>query len=235
VHYDNPLEGDLHWIVPGKLIAFKGPRSLPNDALYTDHDGVRTFSPKFYLEPFSELGVGTVIRLNEQEYPPEELEAGGVRCIDLEFDDCSAPPVHIAVEFLHAVEHASAPVAVHCKAGLGRTGTLIALYMMKHHGFSAREAMGWLRIVRPGSVIGEQQDFLCGGDPPQRVAGGGEVGGKPGKEAEQLVRVGDDALPSRRAEQVRHRARSRIVSGFAPLAALGSARHRGSCRHLPVD
>jgi hypothetical protein len=33
--------------------------------------------------------------------------------------------------------------------------------MMKHHGFTAREAMGWLRIVRPGSVIGEQQEFLC--------------------------------------------------------------------------
>ena len=32
---------------------------------------------------------------------------------------------------------------------------------MKHHGFTAREAMGWLRIVRPGSVIGEQQHFLC--------------------------------------------------------------------------
>ena len=33
--------------------------------------------------------------------------------------------------------------------------------MTKHHGFTARAAMGWLRIMRPGSVIGEQQDFLC--------------------------------------------------------------------------
>ena len=50
---------------------------------------------------------------------------------------------------------------MHCKAGLGRTGTLIALYLMTAMGFSAREAMGWLRIMRPGSVIGEQQQFLC--------------------------------------------------------------------------
>mmetsp|Transcript_3155 Transcript_3155/g.6409 ORF Transcript_3155/g.6409 Transcript_3155/m.6409 type:complete len:81 (+) Transcript_3155:974-1216(+) len=31
---------------------------------------------------------------------------------------------------------------------------------MKEHGWSAREAMAWVRIVRPGSVIGPQQHFL---------------------------------------------------------------------------
>ena len=32
---------------------------------------------------------------------------------------------------------------------------------MRSEGFTAREAMGWLRIMRPGSVIGEQQRYLC--------------------------------------------------------------------------
>jgi hypothetical protein len=41
------------------------------------------------------------------------------------------------------------------------TGTLIGVWLMRTHGFTAREAMGWLRIMRPGSVIGEQQAFLC--------------------------------------------------------------------------
>ncbi len=45
-------------------------------------------------------------------------------------------------------------------AGLGRTGTMIAIYMIKNQGFTAREAISWLRIMRPGSIIGMQQHFL---------------------------------------------------------------------------
>ena len=70
-----------------------------------------------------------------------------------------------------AVAEARGAVVVHCRAGLGRMGTLIALYLMRHKGFTAREAMGWLRIMRPGSVIGDRR--LPGA---QQVAGGGDEG-----------------------------------------------------------
>nr|XP_005314525.1 dual specificity protein phosphatase CDC14C-like isoform X3 [Chrysemys picta bellii] len=45
-------------------------------------------------------------------------------------------------------------------AGLGRTGTLIACYIMKHYRMTAAETIAWIRINRPGSVIGPQQHFL---------------------------------------------------------------------------
>jgi hypothetical protein len=55
---------------------------------------------------------------------------------------------------------AAGAIAVHCKAGLGRTGTCIGAYLMKHYHFSAREVIGWMRVCRPGSVIGPQQQFM---------------------------------------------------------------------------
>ena len=33
--------------------------------------------------------------------------------------------------------------------------------------------MGWLRLVRPGSVIGRQQHYLCGAEEEGRLLAGG--------------------------------------------------------------
>ncbi|MEQ2210074.1 Dual specificity protein phosphatase cdc14ab, partial [Xenoophorus captivus] len=52
------------------------------------------------------------------------------------------------------------PVSLGTLSGLGRTGTLIGCYLMKHYRFTAAEAIAWIRICRPGSVIGPQQNFL---------------------------------------------------------------------------
>jgi cell division cycle 14 len=174
--YDSPLNADLHEVVPGKLIAMRGPREVGGVAHWRDaadaagHFSHREFGPHNYVSMLRQLGVLAVVRLNEPQYSKRAFTEAGIAVADLYFDDCSCPAPRIVAQFLAIAEAVPGAVAVHCKAGLGRTGTLIALYMMKHHGFTAREAMGWLRIMRPGSVIGRQQQFLCDMEPRMRRA-----------------------------------------------------------------
>jgi cell division cycle 14 len=52
------------------------------------------------------------------------------------------------------VEEAKGVVAVHSKAGLGRTGTLIACYIMYKFDMDPLESIAWVRLCRPGSIIG---------------------------------------------------------------------------------
>ena len=166
-HFDDPLNADLHVVVPGKFVAFRGPVDLgPRE--YCDEAGYRRFSPAYYVDIFRDLGVTDVVRLNEPEYDRGDFVAAGVGHHDLYFDDCTFPPPAIVAAFLDVADAARGLVAVHCKAGLGRTGTLIALYLMRSCHFTAREAIGWLRIMRPGSVIGQQQRGLVAWE-----AGGG--------------------------------------------------------------
>lgn len=136
-------------------MAFAGPSSVKTDA-----DGFPAFTPEDCVPIFREAGIRLVIRLNRKDYDQHEFTDRGIRHVELYFADGSCPPASIVSRFLAITECEPGPVAVHCKAGLGRTCSLIALYAMKHFQFPARAFIGWCRIARPGSVLGPQQQYL---------------------------------------------------------------------------
>ncbi|KAM4739136.1 dual specificity protein phosphatase CDC14AB isoform 2-T2 [Anableps anableps] len=154
-HYERVENGDLNWIVPGKFLAFSGPH--PKSRI---ENGYPLHAPEAYFPYFRKHDVTTIIRLNKKIYDGKRFTNAGFDHYDLFFIDGSTPNDIIIRRFLHVCENAQGAVAVHCKAGLGRTGTLIGCYLMKHYRFTAAEAIAWIRICRPGSVIGPQQNFL---------------------------------------------------------------------------
>lgn len=158
--------GDMNWIVPDKFLAFAGPCPTTTDA-----DGFPAFTPEDYVPIFRDAGIGLVVRLNKEQYDRRRFINHGIKHVDLYFLDGSCPSREIITKFLHIVENEPGAIAVHCKAGLGRTGTLIGLYSMKHFGFPARAFIGWNRICRPGSILGPQQQFLIDMESEMHQAG----------------------------------------------------------------
>ncbi|KAG1945795.1 dual specificity protein phosphatase CDC14A [Pimephales promelas] len=154
-HYERVENGDLNWIVPGKLLAFSGPH--PKSKI---ENGYPLHAPEAYFPYFRKHNITTIVRLNKKIYESKRFTDAGFDHYDLFFVDGSTPSDVITRRFLHICESTDGAVAVHCKAGLGRTGTLIGCYLMKHYRFTAAEAIAWIRVCRPGSVIGPQQHYL---------------------------------------------------------------------------
>lgn len=154
-HYERVENGDLNWIVPGKLLAFSGPHARTRV-----ENGYPLHAPEAYFPYFRRRGVAAVVRLNRKQYDAQRFTAGGFQHHHLYFLDGTAPSDIIMHRFLNICDSCQGALAVHCKAGLGRTGTLIGCYLMKQYRFMAAEAIAWIRMCRPGSVIGPQQNFL---------------------------------------------------------------------------
>ncbi|KAK4144728.1 protein-tyrosine phosphatase-like protein [Dichotomopilus funicola] len=176
--FERVEQGDFNWITP-HFLAFASPQSNPSArtiegtddwmALPKTLDAVATHPTlaqpfKNVLEHFTERNIGLVVRLNSVLYDSSFFEALGIQHIDMIFEDGTCPPLSMVRKFIRMAHDMitvkKKGIAVHCKAGLGRTGCLIGAYLIYRHGFTANEIISYMRFMRPGMVVGPQQHWL---------------------------------------------------------------------------
>ena len=175
--YERVDMGDFNWLTPN-FVAFASPQCRPVTPIPTTSPLYATLPStveavensklpgpfKNVLSHFSQRDVGLVVRLNSELYSPSYFSALGINHLDMIFDDGTCPPLSLVKKFIKlahetiTVKHKN--IAVHCKAGLGRTGCLIGAYLIYRHGFTANEIIAFMRFMRPGMVVGPQQHWL---------------------------------------------------------------------------
>ncbi|KAI9830896.1 MAG: cell division control protein 14 [Phylliscum demangeonii] len=175
--YERADMGDFNWITPS-FLAFASPQHTPINVIppssteyaslpKTVDDVVASDLPirfKNVLAHFGSHNVGLIVRLNSELYSPSHFTALGIQHLEMIFEDGTCPPLRMVRQFIRlahdTVTTRQKAIAVHCKAGLGRTGCLIGAYLIYRYGFTANETIAYMRFMRPGMVVGPQQHWL---------------------------------------------------------------------------
>jgi atypical dual specificity phosphatase len=127
------------------------------------------------LADLAEQGISVVVNLHERGHDAERLARFGLTEVHLPVPDFTAPTADQLTRGVRAINRALVAgqrVAVHCAAGLGRTGTLLACYLVST-GLEPKAAIARIREVRPGSVETAEQIAAVEAFAKRVASGGG--------------------------------------------------------------
>lgn len=130
------------WVDPPHLAALARPASVED------------------LAWLREQGVEMLVTLTEDPLPRQWVNDAGLMSVHIPVPDMAPPSdrqFELAVDTIQRAKQANMGVAVHCAAGRGRTGTVLAAYFVAT-GLGASEAIRKVRELRPGSVETFEQE-----------------------------------------------------------------------------
>jgi atypical dual specificity phosphatase len=138
------------WVIPGLLAGCPQP-GISNPIEYD-------------LQLLARVGVTVLVTLTEEDLEQAPLREAGLRNLHLPVYDRGVPSMRQIYMLLHRMMRLLEQgdvLAIHCLAGLGRTGTVLAAWMIKEGGLTASEAIRRLRLLQPGFIqSAEQEAFL---------------------------------------------------------------------------
>lgn len=137
---------NFSWLIQGEIAGMARPMSMVTD-----------------LEFLKDNGIEAIVSLTELPLHRTLIEEFGFEYKHIPIADLASPTQEQIEEFTDFVNNlisSKKKIVVHCDAGIGRTGTMLACYLV-NKGCSAKEAILEVRKRRPGSIeTAEQEDTI---------------------------------------------------------------------------
>lgn len=134
---------NFSWLIEGEVAGMARPSSSRSD-----------------FEFFKDNGIEAIVSLSETPLDQDLVDEFCFRVIHIPIKDFATPSleqIEEFIEFARKVRADNKKIVVHCDAGIGRTGTMLACYLVSK-GHTACEAIEEVRMKRPGSIETVEQE-----------------------------------------------------------------------------
>jgi len=127
--------------------------------------GIARPNNKEVIKALDKLGVGLLITLTTKPLDIDWFKNTNIKNIHIPIPDFTTPTFEQVDQFVQEADKAFAlkkSVVVHCAAGIGRTGTMLASWLVAKKQYSALQALAFVRARRPGSIETKEQLIFVG-------------------------------------------------------------------------
>lgn len=134
---------NFSWVIQDEIAGMARPVSVVSD-----------------LEFLKDNGIEAIVSLTELPLHKTLIEEFGFEYKHIPVADLTSPTQEQIEEFVTFVNNlisSKKKIVVHCDAGIGRTGTMLACYLV-NKGRSAKNAITEVRKKRPGSIETMEQE-----------------------------------------------------------------------------
>lgn len=156
--------------LPKAALNYAGSAAGPRGFLWLKHGQLAGtpvpgvyYDMEYDLKALKRVGVTTLLTLTETALDEARLEPFGIKSVWEPVPDMHAPSIEQGVRICQRIEQLLAQnevIAVHCRAGLGRTGTILAAHLI-WEGHGALDALETVRSIEPRWVQSQVQvEFL---------------------------------------------------------------------------